>query len=64
MSEPLVSFILPILNSASTISLALESVLHQTAPGLEILVVDDGSRDQSTTRLRARADRLAHLRFL
>jgi glycosyltransferase involved in cell wall biosynthesis len=47
MSEPLISVVLPVFNGASTIALTLESLLHQTVPGLEIFVIDDGSTDST-----------------
>ncbi|MGE4351541.1 MAG: glycosyltransferase family 2 protein [Bdellovibrionales bacterium] len=41
------SVILPVLNGASTISRALGSLLVQSYPDFEVLVVDDGSTDQT-----------------
>lgn len=43
--QPLISVILPAYNRAETIPAALESVLNQTYPSLEVIVVDDGSTD-------------------
>ncbi|MBI3009552.1 MAG: glycosyltransferase family 2 protein, partial [Candidatus Omnitrophica bacterium] len=48
MSFPLVSVIIPTYNRASMLREALESVRHQTVKDLEILVIDDGSTDETT----------------
>lgn len=55
---PLVSIIIPCFNAERTVADAVESCLRQTHEQVEVLVVDDGSKDQSRTiveRLAARA---------
>lgn len=47
MSTPGVTVIIPAYNAAGCVGRAIESALAQTAPPQEILVVDDGSRDET-----------------
>lgn len=45
--KPLISVIIPTYNSAKTISVAIKSMLQQTYSNLEIIVVDDNSKDDT-----------------
>ena len=47
VSHPLISVIIPIYNAASFLPQTIESVLGQDYPNLEILLINDGSTDQS-----------------
>lgn len=49
---PLVSVIIASYNHASYIEASIESVLRQSYAHIELLVVDDGSRDDSVERIR------------
>lgn len=44
---PSISVVIPVYNRAATILRAVISALHQTVPPLEVLVVDDGSTDDT-----------------
>ena len=47
-----VSVIIPVYNGAATIAEAIDSALAQTYPGLEVIVVNDGSTDATAEVLR------------
>ncbi|QHO91301.1 glycosyltransferase family 2 protein [Actinomyces sp. 432] len=53
--KPLVSVIVPAFNSERHINQALDSVLAQSMPDLEVLVVDDASRDRTLALAQERA---------
>ena len=56
--DPRVSVIIPAFNAGRTIDTALQSVFAQTFSDLEVIVVDDGSSDDTTQRVRAWGDRV------
>lgn len=60
---PTASVIIPTYNRAGTLARAIESVLRQTLDDLELLVVDDGSTDDTPLVLEGFSDgRLVYLR--
>lgn len=56
--QPLVSVVIPTYNCARYLPYALDSVFNQTYPHYEIIVVDDGSTDETARVLQAYGDRL------
>ncbi len=53
MSAPLISVVIPCHNAASWLPTTLDSALAQTYPDCEVIVINDGSRDDSLEVARA-----------
>ncbi|EAW38412.1 glycosyltransferase [Lyngbya sp. PCC 8106] len=60
MGTPQVSVIIPAYNGSRYISQAVESVLSQTDCHFEVIVVDDGSTDNTNTILQHYSDRIRY----
>ena len=59
----LVSVIMPAYNAAKYISATIDSVLAQTYPNWELIVVDDGSTDATQSLVQAYSRREARIRY-
>ena len=46
-NSPLLSVIIPVYNSETFLRKCLDSILHQTYPNIELILIDDGSTDDS-----------------
>ena len=55
MTNPLVSVLMTAYNRAEYIGKAIESVLASTYPNFELIIVDDGSTDDTLSIARNRA---------
>lgn len=58
MDLPLVSVVIPVYNGEKYLCEAIESVLAQTYPQIEIIVVDDGSTDSTVDLLSKYKDKI------
>ena len=57
-ADPMVSAIIPTYNRARVVCEAIESALQQTYQKMEVIVVDDGSTDDTQARLRQYGNRI------
>src|SRR6266545_4880452 len=60
---PTISVLMPSDNVESYIHDAIESVLRQTVPDFEFVIVDDGSTDETVEIIRAYAKQDPRIRF-
>ncbi len=60
--NPLVSAVIPAYNAAGHLPAAIESVLTQTYAPVEVLVVDDGSSDDTPTVVSSFGERVRYVR--
>ena len=58
MSRPLVSMVTPCYNSEAYVGRFIESVIAQSYPNIELILVDDGSDDATVDVIRSYEDRL------
>jgi glycosyltransferase involved in cell wall biosynthesis len=62
MTAPLVSCIIPVYNGADFLAEAVTSVLAQTYPALEVVIVDDGSTDETPRVATSFGERVRYVR--
>lgn len=58
MKEPMISIILPCYNHGEYIEDAIESILNQTYKNYELIIIENGSSDDSRERIRKYEDRV------
>jgi glycosyltransferase involved in cell wall biosynthesis len=61
MNNPLVSVIIPTYNRAWILKTAIDSVLSQVYPNIELIVIDDGSQDNTQELLKDYGDQIVVL---
>lgn len=61
MSRPLVSVVIPVYNAERFVAAAIDSVLKQTYPSTELIVVDDGSTDTTAAVVRSYGERVRYI---
>jgi glycosyltransferase involved in cell wall biosynthesis len=63
MTLPLVTMMICTYNGERYLAAALDSVLAQTYPNMEVVVIDDGSRDDTVSIIEQYADRDSRIRL-
>lgn len=62
-NHELISVVMPVYNSESYLGLAIESILNQSYPHFEFIIIDDGSTDKSQLIIEGYADsRIKYIR--
>lgn len=51
LSQPLISVIIPVYNSSNTVEAAVLSIIKQTYPNIEIIIIDDNSTDDTENKI-------------
>ncbi len=54
--HPKVTVVLPVYNAASTLSTAIQSILNQTFTDFEFIIINDGSKDSSSSVINSFTD--------
>ncbi|MCX8131257.1 MAG: glycosyltransferase family 2 protein [Clostridia bacterium] len=64
LSNPLVSVVIPMYNVERYIEETLTSVLNQTYKNIEVVVIDDSSRDKSADIVKKMQSRFSNLKYI
>lgn len=64
MSEPLVSIIIPVYNTEKYLERCINSIMEQTFKDYELLLIDDGSTDRSSSICDDYADKFENIRVI
>ncbi len=62
--KPKISVVIPVYNGQSFLKTAIDSVLHQTYPAHEVIVIDDGSTDGSAKILKSYGDKIIYKKIV
>lgn len=61
--KPLISIIVPVYNTSEFLSRCLDSILNQTYKNIEIIIIDDGSTDNSLRIIKKYAKRNSAIKY-
>ena len=64
LDSPKISVVMPVLNGEKYLAEAIESILNQTYQDFELIIVDDGSTDQTPEILRSYAQKDPRIQIL
>lgn len=64
MKKPLISVLMPAYNAEHFISEAIESILEQTFSDFELIVIDDGSKDDTLAKIQQYANKDSRVRVI
>lgn len=62
MSTPAISVVMPVFNGARWLPESLDSIVRQEVPGLEVIVIDDGSTEEIESVVRAHCPAAGYFR--
>lgn len=64
LKEPLLTIIMPVYNTADYLAHAFEALLHQDEPNFKLIVVDDGSTDDSAAIAQKYAQQFPYFKLV